>query len=157
MSTQKSNEQKVKPSLSNLSVGNWIVIIFSILFIISLFQVWASTGGFLQTKGIGFLEIRTSFASGLPQLNLISLLTTIGCILLCIPFVSGKWVAKFKIFSISMITLAFIGMLPFILLPFELKTWTPSGSIEFGAWLAIAATLGIFIGSILNFVKVKFK
>lgn len=153
MNTQKSTSHQ-KSFLNNFASGSWIVIFSGIIYIISLFLVWV-TNGFLISKGVSFLAVRTSFASGMPQLNLITLLTVIGCILLSILILNGKKSTKFKRLSITQIILSFLGVLPFILLPFELKTWTPPGHIEFGAWLAIAAALGICFGALWNFLKIR--
>ena len=154
MNTQINHTENEKTSLNNLNTGNWIVILSGALYVISLFLDW-TTNGFFIVKGYAFLEIRTSFASGMPQLNLITLLTVLGCIFLCIPFLKGKNSAKLKRLSITQIILSVLGISLFILLPFELKTWTPPANIGFGAWLAMAAALGVLTGAILSFIKIR--
>lgn len=154
MNTQIEYTENEKKSLNNLNTGNWIVILSGALYVISLFLVW-TTNGFFINKGIAFLQIRTSFASGMPQLNLITLLAVLGCIFLCIPFLNGKNSKKLRSLSITQIILSILGVLPFILFPFELKTWSPPGNIEYGAWLAMAAALGVLIGAILSFIKIR--
>lgn len=159
MKTQMTNEQQVKPSLSNLTTGNWIIIIAGCLFIVSLFLDWASAGGFLISKGITFMSnsFKISISSGLPNLFLFTLLAAIGCILLCLPFLflKGQNRANYKFIPIIQIILSILGLLPFILLPFELKTWLPSGQVEIGGWLALLTTFGLLIGAILTLTEIR--
>jgi hypothetical protein len=153
MKTETANEQQGKPSLGNLTTGNWIIIVAGYLFIVSLFLPWASTGGFfkLVQKGIGFMR----FSSGLPRLNILTLLAAIGCILLCIPFQKRQNRAKYKVIPVIQIILSILGLLPFILLPLQLKKWEPPGQIEIGGWLAIVAALGLLIGAILTLTEIR--
>jgi len=58
---------------------------------------------------------------------------------------------KGKIVPITRIILAVLGLLPFGLLPFELRTWMPEGQLELGGWLAIFAAFGLLIGAVLSF------
>lgn|GEM_PF-5841528 len=95
-----------------------------------------------------------SDTSGLPNLNFITLITTIGCMLLCLLFLKRRYRRNYRNISIGMIILAILGILPFILFLFELKSWTPSGKVEFGGWLAIVSVFGILIGAILNYIKI---
>lgn len=140
---------------TNLAIGIWIIFISGCLFIVSLFLEWASVPGFLVFKGISFMQIDTSLSSGLPQLNLITLVTTITCMLLCLPFMKGQNARGYRNTSISQIILSILGILPFILLPFEIKTWLPSGTVEFGGWLAIVSVFGLLIGAIVHFTKIR--
>ena len=134
--------------------GNWIVLIFGAMFIVSLFLPWTNTGGFVQ-GGITLMKIRISRVSGMPMLYIITLLTTISCILLCLPFLKDHNTLKYRYISISQIILSFLGILVFAMLPFEFKTWIPYVTKLFGFWLAIFSLFGVFIGSIMNFIKIR--
>lgn len=151
MKTQMTHDLQGKPSLGNLTAGNWIIIVAGFLFIVSLFLPWASAGGILVKKGIGFMR----FSSGLPRLNFFTLLAAISCILLCIPFQKRQNRAKYKVIPIIQIILSILGLLPFILLPFQLKKWVPSGQVEIGGWLAIVTAFGLLIGAILTLTEIR--
>jgi len=139
---------------TNLNAGIWVVLISSALFIVSLFLYWSSCS-FIVDKGLFFMELGgKSDTSGLPNLNFITLITTIGCMLLCLLFLKRRYRRNYRNISIGMIILAILGILPFILFLFELKSWTPSGKVEFGGWLAIVSVFGILIGAILNYIKI---
>lgn len=140
---------------TNLTTGIWIVFISGALFIISLFLDW--TGGFIVSKGISFMMDvgGTSTTSGLPQLYFITFITTIGCLLLCFQFLKRRYGRNYRSISIGLIILSILGILPFILLPFELKTWINAGAVKFGGWLAIFSVFGLLIGSIMNFIKIR--
>lgn len=133
----------------NPTTGNWITIIAGCLFIISLFLDWATAGGFLFSRGTGFL-IGISHASGLPQLFILTLLAAIGSILLGVPALKRRLGAARPIRTIQ-IVLAVIGLLPFGFLPFELSTWMPDGRLVFGGWLALLAALGLLAGAVQTF------
>lgn len=146
MDNQITNDQN---GVRNLSTGNWISIIAGSLFIVSLFLDWASAGGFMYSKGIGFIVTLKSYASGLYEPFFLALLAAIGCALLSVPIL--KKLGKGKTVSTTRIILAVLGLLPFGFLPFELRTWIPEGQLEFGGWLAILASLGLLTGAILSF------
>lgn len=133
----------------NLTTGNWITIIAGCVFIVSLFLDWASAGGFMSTTGIGFIVTLKSYASGLYEPFFLALLAAIGCSLLSIPVVKKR--GKGNIIPITRIVLAVLGLLPFGLLPSELRTWMPEGQLELGGWLAILSAFGLLIGAVLSF------
>lgn len=149
------NNKLTNRILQNLTTGNRITIISGCLFIFSLFLDWASAGGFLYSRGFGFLTISKSKASGLPELFFLTFLAAVGCILLSIPLL--KKLGKGKSLPTARVILAAIGLLPFGLLPFELRTWMPYGQLEFGGWLALFAALGLLIGAILIFNETQQK
>jgi hypothetical protein len=135
------------------TTGNWIVIISGAMFIVSLFLPWTNTGGFVN-GGISLMKIRISRVSGMPMLYIISLFTTISCMLLCFLFLKKHNTSKYKNISISQIILSILGIMIFALFPFEFSTWRPYVIKLFGFWLAIVSLLGVFIGVIVNFVKI---
>jgi hypothetical protein len=155
MKAERTQEQRGTLSLSNLTVGNWVIVVSGCLFLVSLFLDWASAGGFIIQKGMSFMELGTSKSSGLPELNLFTCLAAIGCILLCLPFLKGQNRANKTVIPIVQLVLSIIGLLPFILLPFELKTWLPYGHVEIGGWLAIVAAFGLLIGAILTLTETR--
>lgn len=153
--TQIPHKENRKVLFNNLTAGNYIIIISGFLFIVSLFLDWASAGGFLFSKGIAFMKLKRSISSGLPKINIFTLFTVIGCVLLCFVSLKEQKRINYKVISIVQIVLSIFGLLPFILLPFELKTWIPPGHIEIGGWLAIVATFGVLGGAILTLIEIS--
>lgn len=147
--------EHINKRVQSITTGNRITIISGCLFIFSLFLNWASAGGFLYSKGFGFLTVSKSKASGLPELFFLTLLAAIGCILLSVPLL--KKLGKDKAMPIARVVLAILGLLPFGLLPFELRTWMPYGQLEFGGWIALLAALGLLMGAILTFNETQQK
>jgi len=158
MKAQMTHEQQRKPSLSNLTAGNWITVIAGCLFIVSLFLDWTSAPGFLFAivhKGIAFMKFGRGTASGLPYLYFFTLLAAIGCICLCLPFLKQQNRGNYKVIPIIQIFLSVLGLLPFVLLRLELKTWRPVGQIEIGGRLAIVAAVGLLIGAIVTWTEIR--
>lgn len=154
MGNQLTYDQQENPSLGNLIAGNWLTIVAGCVYIVSLFLDWASAGGWLYSKGTVFL-VGISNASGLPGLQIVTLLAAVGCILLCVPFLRRQWQGIARVAAMIQVVLSFLGLLPFVLLPFELETWIPKGELLFGGWLGLLAAFGLLIGAIWTLVEAR--
>ncbi len=133
--------------------GSGKLILFSaVVFVVSLFFDWATAGGWLVSGGLSFLPLIVSKASGLPNSFLPTLIAAIACAALTLPVVPvpPSWLNSGKI-PLVMVILAVLGLLPFLLLPYELSTWSPHGQLLFGGWLGFFSALSLLIGTIWSY------
>jgi uncharacterized membrane protein (UPF0136 family) len=149
--------KSTKISFRDLPDGFKIIIISALLYIITLFFTWVGQKGFIGVyrTGISFMHIVISHSSGLPFFFLVTLISAILCIVLCIPFFKLQNIENKKSIPIILIVLSSIGVLPYLLLPFELREWSPPGQFLFGGWLSLLCAIGILIGAIRAFIQVK--
>lgn len=149
MSDQPS-PQKNRVQLSNLSVGNVLVIFSGLLFFVSLFFNWTEYdyGMVITSKGYEYIDFYVS-KSGWPNLVPLSLMAAIGCILLCIPFLKPLDMDRIKeylIFVNVQIALSILGIHGILIL-WSIQLPSFKGRFLFGAWLGLISMAGQIYGS----------
>ncbi|MCJ7568551.1 MAG: hypothetical protein MUO58_13520 [Anaerolineales bacterium] len=139
-----------KISLDNLSEANFRLVISAAASLIGFFLPWIVMRGFLSSTNLGVSLISPfiSRASGFPLgLVLLTPISALVVLYLYLPKLLGKRQKDEKLTRNQMIlqiVMIVIGFIPFILIPFEIKTW--SGGVvktSYGLWLAILAQIGM--------------
>jgi len=144
----QSNGKKF--SLDNLTEANQRLLIAAVAALISFFLPWIAMRGFLTSisSGLYLFTSLISRASGLPLfLVLLTPISALVVIFLYLPKLLGKRQKDEKLprnQMIIMIVMIAVGFLPFILIPFEMKTWS-GGEVKtsYGLWIAIIAQIGM--------------
>jgi hypothetical protein len=189
MNRVETQVKEKRVSLRNLTIGNWISLAAGVVFIISIFLPWyswksyathmqfslsAATSGDISSAdlitervsipvyGTDVLLIRMD--ADVIILSLVSLLTTIICLLCSLSFfVIKKKKARTGI-SLVQIGFSILGLVPFAFIPSMLGYFREitmynypeelprSSTVLFGAILAILACIGLVIGAILAYV-----
>ena len=149
--TDQPTQNDNPPKLSNLSAGNRISIFSGFLFFVSLLFNWTETdfGMVMTTRGYEYLDFNVT-RSDLPNLIPFSILATLGCILLCIPFLKPVDKDKKKsylVYAIIQTLLSVIGLHGILILWFIQLPASNSGLL-FGGWLGLIAISGLLYGSI---------
>ena len=137
-------------SLDNLTEANKRLLIFAVVALISFFLPWIAMRGFFTSisSGLYLFTSLISRASGLPLfLVLLTPISALVVIILYLPKLLGKRQKDEKLARNQMIiqfVLIVLGFLPFILIPFEMKTWS-GGEVKtsYGLWIAIIAQIGM--------------
>ena len=145
---EQSNGKKI--SLDNLSEANFRLVICAVASLVSFFLPWIVMRGFLTSIGSGFYLFTSiiSAASDLPLfLVLLTPISALAVLYLYLPKFLGNRQKEEKLTRNQMIVqfvLIIVGFLPFILMPFEMKTWS-GGEVKtsYGLWLAIIAQIGM--------------
>ncbi|MGB2895044.1 MAG: hypothetical protein WBB65_02625 [Anaerolineales bacterium] len=139
-----------KFSLDNLTDANRWLVISAVASLICFFLPWIVMRGFFNSTASG-LYLFTSLisrASGLPLgLVLLTPISALVALILNLPKLLGKRQKDEKLprnQMIIMIVMIAVGFLPFILIPFEMKTWS-GGEVKtgYGLWIAIIAQIGM--------------
>ncbi len=144
----QSNGKKF--SLDNLTEANQRLLIFAVVALISFFLPWIAMRGFFTSisSGLYLFTSLISRASGLPLfLVLLTPISALVVIFLYLPKLLGKRQKDKKLprnQMIIMIVMIAVGFLPFILIPFEMKTWS-GGEVKtgYGLWIAVLAQIGM--------------
>lgn len=182
--------QGKKPQIfKSLSIGNWVVVVSGVVFFISLFLPWFSWRSYAThmqfslssaTSGdISSAELITErvnipvYASDVLLIRmdvdviilfLVSLLTTILCLLCAFSFLLIRQKKARTGISLAQIGLSVLGLVPFAFIPsilhylreitrYRYPDETPiSSTTLFGVILAIMACIGLVIGAILTYV-----
>ena len=140
----QSNGKKF--SLDNLTEANQRLLISAVAALISFFLPWIAMRGFFTSisSGLYLFTSLISRASGLPLfLVLLTPISALVVIFLYLPKLMGQRQQDQKLTRNQMIiqfVMIIVGFLPFILIPFEMKTW--SGGVvktSYGLWIAILA------------------
>jgi hypothetical protein len=156
--------QPVRPKAAPPERGDpvgaiWFTALCSVVTLLSFFFLsWSSLRGFLSiiSTGYGLASSGISRASGLPLSLLFAIpAAAFGCILLCLPFLKAGDRTS-PLVPIAQIVLVILGLLSFILLPFEFRTWSGGKVVaEFGLWLAAVAMIGALIGGFTSLSRVR--
>jgi len=144
----QSNGKKF--TLDNLTEANQRLLISAVVALISFFLPWIAMRGFFTSisSGLYLFTSLISRASGLPLfLVLLTPISALVVIFLNLPKLLGKRQKDEKLARNQMIiqfVLIVLGFLPFILIPFEMKTWS-GGEVKtsYGLWIAIIAQIGM--------------
>jgi hypothetical protein len=152
--------------IKNLSLGNKIIVISSIVAIIFYFFPWLAT----VTPGGITLQMESGLEIALPGINkelgismfnlslqvvFATLIAAIFCLILCLTYLIKGRSTK-KIVPITQFILSLIGLLPFIILMFEVRNWTGVTVVSsYFFWITILAMIGILIGSILSYIEIN--
>jgi len=144
----QSNDKRF--SLDNLTEANQRLLICAVVALISFFLPWIAMRGFFTSisSGLYLFTSLISRASGLPLfLVLLTPISALVVIILYLPKLLGKRQKDEKLARNQMIiqfVLIVLGFLPFILIPFEMKTWS-GGEVKtsYGLWIAIIAQIGM--------------
>lgn len=144
----QSNGKKF--SLDNLTEANQRLLISAVFALVSFFLPWIAMRGFFTSisSGLYLFTSLVSRASGLPLfLVLLTPISALVVLFLYLPKLQGKRQKDEKLTRNQMIiqfVLIVVGFLPFILIPFEMKTWS-GGEVKtsYGLWIAIIAQIGM--------------
>ncbi len=145
---EQSNGKKI--SLDNLTDANFRILITALVSLISFFLPWIAMRGFFTSisSGLYLFTSLISRASGLPLfLVLLTPISALVVLFLYLPKLLGKRQKEEKLTRNQMIVqfvMLVAGSLPFILIPYEMKTW--SGGVvktSYGLWIAIIAQIGM--------------
>lgn len=179
-------------SLGNLTVGNWVSIAAGVLFIASLYLPWFTRGyyyihfsastaqdGTLSSaqqvydpmkplQGSGYMRLYIS--EHYLGLYLISLVTVLGCGLLCLPFLFVRRKQTLRLLAAGQTVLSVIGVVPFFFVPKHLQSYRLflhnqmvqypqldplTSSVQVGVILAMVAAAGLVVGAILTWMQVR--
>jgi hypothetical protein len=92
MNAQVESPKNEKPSFSHLVNGQWLIIVFGVLYIATLFLNWTAQRSFISflSTGFAFMEFHISNASGLPLFFLLTLITIIVNLGWCFHFLKTQ-------------------------------------------------------------------
>ncbi len=189
MNRVETQVKEKRVSLRNLTIGNWISLSAGVVFIISLFLPWFSWGSYATHMQFSLTEAVsgnvTSAAVVTERVNipvyasdvllirmdaeviilyLVSLLTTIICLLCALSFLLVRQKKARAGISLVQVGFSILGLVPFVFIPSMfsyLREITRnrypdellrSSTALFGVVLAIMACIGLVIGAILTYV-----
>ena len=193
MDTSKPQAHFRKFSFNNLTKGNWVTLIAVILFTISLFLPWVTRNSYMVSSSfslteaisgnisnmsenvkpfsIGYwgLDLIEFFTTGPSFVNitLITLITTVLCFLLTVPFLFSQRAGLRLGLGITQLILSVAGWVPFFFTPSILQFFASYNRTEFpdqpfrrstfsyGIYLAWLAAFLLFVGAVMVLAEVR--
>lgn len=167
-------------------------MVSAVVFIIALFLPWFSWGTYISHFEFSLSDALNSDATSAVTVTerinipvygtdmlvfridsdviiiyLISLITAVICLLLCLPFLTTRWNRIRSQLGLAQICFSIIGLLPFIFIPSFLNLLRQatrnnypdqlprSSAMSFGIILAIFATVGLVFGAVLTHTQIR--
>lgn len=182
-----------KFSFDNLTKGNWVTLIAVVLFVISLFLPWVTRNSYMVSSSFSLTEAISGNISNMTEnvkpfsidywgldliefistgpsfvnITLITLITTVLCFLLTIPYLFSQRTGLRMGLGITQLILSMVGWVPFFFTPTILQFFASYNRTEFpdqpfrqsthsyGIYLAWLAAFLLFVGAAMILADVR--
>jgi hypothetical protein len=195
MEYQEGPKKEKNFAIKNLNKGNWITIVAGLILVISLFLPWFSRNTYTTYLEFSLTEVQEGsidnamqaiepvsipysgadfitlikFGPDLTSFILLTLITAIICILLCLPFILSQNITHHLISSWLQLFCSIVGFIPLFYTSSILEFFNQYSSqqypnqpfrqstFSYGIYIAWIACFGVLLGAIVTLRDIREK